>query len=179
MKGIKIMGLDSYIFKTTKKDELAKMREIKQTQIEGRSKAIPFGNMMLFLDDDANYMDKMDYEVYWRKAGYVTAWILQKVFKNDMDNITKAIGVISKDDFRKLRNDCRAVIEHCTKPDEKIVIDEEYCEKMFPYLNVAFSGCAGYDENFIDELKKASEDIARLFLTCNEPDTSFIFFADF
>ena len=62
MKGIKIMGLDSYIFKTTKKDELAKMREIKQTQIEGRSKAIPFGNMMLFLDDDANYMDKMDYE---------------------------------------------------------------------------------------------------------------------
>ena len=179
MKGIKIMGLDSYIFNTTKKDELAKMREIKQTQIEGRSKAITIGEMMIFFDGDANYMDKLDYEVFWRKSGYVTAWILTKVFNNNVESIEKAIGVVTKDDLRKLRNDCRAVIEHCTKNDGTIVINEEYCEKMFPPLKIAFSGCTGYDEYFIYELKKASEDIARLFLTCNEPDTSFISFADF
>ena len=43
---------------------------------------------------------------------------------------------------------------------------------------MAFSGGTEYDEFFIDELKKASEDIARIFLTSNNPDVSFIFFAD-
>ena len=172
------MGLDSYIFKTTKGNELAKMREIKWTQLEGRKNAIVIGEMMLFINDDANYMDKLNYEVFWRKAGHVTAWVLSKVFKNDLENLHKGIGVITKDELKKLRNDCRNVLERCIKPDGEIVIDKEYCESIFPCLKMAFSGGTEYDEFFIDELKKASEDIARIFLTSNNPDVSFIFFAD-
>ena len=93
------MGLDSYIFKTTKGNELAKMREIKWTQLEGRKNGIVVGDMMLFIDDDANYMDKLDYEIHWRKFSHVTAWILSNVFENKPGNIQKSIGIITKEQF--------------------------------------------------------------------------------
>lgn len=173
------MGLDSYIFKTTKGNELAKMREIKWTQLEGRKNGIVVGDMMLFIDDDANYMDKLDYEIHWRKFSHVTAWILSNVFENKPGNIQKSIGIITKEQLKELRNNCRKILESVTRFDGMVMFDAQLCKSVFPTLDEEFFCDIEFDERFIYEFEKVSEDIARLFLTCNEPDTSFIFFADF
>ena len=65
------------------------------------------------------------------------------------------------------------VLEYC-----KTTIDKEYCRKIFPYVDMAFSGDSDYNEGFIEELRKAKNDIDLLLFTSNNPNAVFIFYAD-
>lgn len=173
------MGLDSYIFKTTKKEQHEKMYEIFSTKVKGRTKGIPLGDMVLFVDDDANYMDELSPDIYWRKFNHVTAWISEKVLCNPKDKFQKSICVITKNDFSRLLDDCHKVLNHCITSDGTIVIDEKFCKEIFPSFQTLFGGSTDYDEFFIKELKTVITDLNNLLLTSNNNDASFIFCMDF
>ena len=68
---------------------------------------------------------------------------------------------------------------HFTIDQKNITINKKYCKKIFPCLDMAFSGDADYNMDFINELKDAKKDIDRLLLVSNEPNVAFIFYADF
>lgn len=177
------MGLDSYIFKTTKQGVMAKKKEILNARNKNRSQGIDCGGFTLFVNffgtDRCNYMDNLHPDVYWRKYNHITAWISEKVFGNTKGNIQKYIGVLTKNDLLALRDDCRKVIEHCVLPNGEINIDEAYCEEIFPNLDTAFSGNRLYDQYFIEEITNTMNDIDRLLLSPMHPSVRFIFYADF
>ena len=177
------MGLDSYIFKTTKQGVMAKKKEILNARNKDRSQGINCGSFMLLLSytgDDCNkHMNSLCPDVYWNKHNHITAWISEKIFGNPKDNIQKDIGVLTKKDLLALRDDCRKVIEHCVLPNGELNIDEAYCEEIFPNLDIAFSGNRSYDQYFIEEITDSMNDIDRLLLSSKHPSVRFIFYADF
>ena len=175
------MGLDSYIFKTTRQNAHKKIDEILAAKHKGMKKAFHFDGIDGFdflIGEDMNYMDELNPDVYWRKYNHITAWFSEKIFGNPKRVIKTRMGVVSKDILIKLRNDCKDVLEHCKTASGRITVDEKYCKKIFPYLDMAFSGDAGYNEEFIEEIKDAKNDIDLLLLTSNNPDAAFIFYAD-
>ena len=89
------------------------------------------------------------------------------------------IGDLTKEQLKELRNNCRKILESVTHFDGMVMFDAQLCKSVFPTLDEEFFCDIEFDERFIYEFEKASEDIARLFLTSNEPDTSFVFFVDF
>ena len=173
------MGLDSYIFKTTRQNAHKKIDEILAAKQKGMEKAYHINGFEFLIGEDIKYMDELNPDVYWRKYNHITAWFSEKIFGNPKRIIKTRMGVVSKDILIKLRNDCKDVLDHCKTTSDRITIDEKYCRKIFPYLDMAFSGDADYNEWFIEELKDAKNDIDRLLLASNEPDVAFIFYADF
>lgn len=172
------MGLDSYIFKTTQQEAPKTMEKILNTKLKGMENAIEFNGFFILINDDINYFNEMKPDIYWRKYNHITAWFSEKILENPKGIIKNNICVISKNTLIKLRQDCKKVLEHCITASGKIVIDKKYCNKIFPYLDMGFSGNADYTEDFIEELKDAKNDIDRLLLTSNNPDVAFIFYAD-
>jgi hypothetical protein len=178
------MGLDSYIFKTTKQGAMAKKKEIFNARNKDRSQGIDCGGFTLFVscfgdDGCSNYINNLHPDVYWRTHNHITAWISEKIFGNPKGNIQKYIGVLTKKDLLALRDDCRKVIEHCVLPNGELNIDEAYCEEIFPNLDMAFSGNRSYDQYFIEEITDSMNDIDRLLLSSKHPSVRFIFYADF
>lgn len=173
------MGLETYIFKSKKEDLWAKCQEIEHARQQAFSKAMhtPIG-VMLF-DGQMNYMEKLNPDIEWVKFNHITAWFAEKVFDNPKGEISANIGFLTKDNLVALRKDCKKVLERCVMPDGKLKIDEKYCKKKFPYLDMAFSGSTEYDEWFIEEIKIAMQDIDKLLLTAHNPDLLFILYADF
>lgn len=170
------MGLDSYIFKTTRQNADKKIDEILAVKQKGMEKAFHIDGIDGFdflIDEDMNYMDELNPDVYWRKYNHITAWFSEKVFGNPKGIIKTSIGVVPKSTLIKLRNACMDVLEYC-----KTTIDKEYCRKIFPYVDMAFSGDSDYNEGFIEELRKAKNDIDLLLFTSNNPNAVFIFYAD-
>lgn len=177
------MGLDSYIFKTTKQGAMAKKKEILNARNKDRSQGLTCGGFTLLVScfgtDKCNYIDDLHPDVYWRKHNHITAWVSEKVFGNPKGNIPKYIGVLTKNDLLALSEDCRKVIEHCVLPNGELNIDKAYCEEVFPNLDMAFSGSRLYDQYFIEEITHSMNDIDRLLLSSKHPNVRFIFYADF
>ena len=173
------MGLDSYIFKTTKKEAKEKMKRILNTKKKAMENAITKDGFTFLIGDAADYMDKQNPNIYWRKFNHITSWILHNIFKNPKGTILKDIGIIKKSDLIALRNECVKVLEHCKKSDGTIIMDENYCKSIFPYQARAFFGGIEYDEDFLEEIEIAKKDIDYLLFTSNKPDVTFIFYADY
>lgn len=177
------MGLDSYIFKTTKQDAFMKIKEIIDAKDKGMENSFHIdgiGDVCFLLGENINYMDELKPDIYWRKYNHITAWFSEKIFGNPKGIIKTKMGILQKDVLIKLRNDCQDVLDHCNASSKKnITINKKYCKKIFPCLDMAFSGDADYNMDFINELKDAKKDIDRLLLVSNEPNVAFIFYADF
>lgn len=175
------MGLDSYIFKTTKQNTFNKIKEIMDTKDKGMKNAFHIDgidDVCFLLGENKNYMDELKPDIYWRKHNHITAWFSEKIIGNPKGIINTRMVIFEKGVLIKLRNDCKDVLDHCKTTSGKISIDEKYCKKRFPYLDMAFSGNADYNEEFIEELKHAKNDIDSLLLTSNNSDAAFIFYAD-
>lgn len=181
MKGIKIMGLDSYIFNTTKNKEREKILEVYNSINKARSNGIAVGDALMFFSivGETGTAYKLPSQVYWRKFNHVTAWLLQNALNNDLENLKRTIGVVTANKFKRLLKDCNKVLKHCSKQKGVFEIDEEYCKQYFPSFNYAFTGSQDYDENFIEELKTTVKDVKELLRKYDNPNASFIFCADF
>ena len=177
------MSLDSYIFKTTKKGVMAKKKEIINARNKDLSQGVKCGNQTVFVyrlgDDRSNAIDHLKPDVHWRRYNHITAWISEKVFGNTGGKMDKYIGVLTKEDLLALKDDCWKVFQHCILPDGTLSIDETYCAEIFPTLNMAYSGSAAYDKDFIEEIFNALDGIERLLRLATRPDVCFVFFAYF
>ena len=76
------MGLDSYIFKTTKQQAMAKRKEILIARNKDRSNGISAGNgMTIFATTNySEYINRLKPDIYWRKYNQISAWLSEKVF---------------------------------------------------------------------------------------------------
>lgn len=175
------MGLDSYIFKTTKQQAMTKRKEILIARNKDRSIGLSAGNgMTIFATTNySEYINRLKPDIYWRKYNQISAWLSEKVFNNQKDNIDKYIGVITKKNLSELKDDCEKVIEHCIAPDGQICIDEEFCKNIFPCIKGSFMGSTSYDEWFIKDIKNAMDDIDRLLSSSKNPNVRFIFYMDY
>ena len=174
------MGLESYIFKTTKQGAIEKKKQILTARNNAKSKGVNCGGMVLFINDAArNYIQAAHPDIWWYKRNHITAWISEKVFGNTGGKMDKYIGVLTKEDLLALKDDCWKVFQHCILPDGTLSIDETYCAEIFPTLNMAYSGSAAYDKDFIEEIFNALDGIERLLRLATRPDVRFVFFAYF
>jgi len=136
------MGLDSYIFKTTKQGAMAKKKEILNAKDKDLQQGINFGDHTIFIyprgEGRNNHIECLNPDVYWIKYNHITAWVSEKVFGNTGGTMGKYIGVLTKQDLLALREDCRKVIEHCVLPNGELNIDEAYCKEIFPSLDIEY-----------------------------------------
>lgn len=175
------MGLDSYIFKTTKQQAMTKRKEILIAINKDRSAGVSAGNGFVIFPgfSYSENIHKLKPDIYWRKYNHISAWLSEKVFNNPKDNIKKQIGVITKNDLSELKDDCEKVIKHCITPDGQINLDEEYCKNIFPCIKGSFMGSASYDELFVKDIKNAMDDIDRLLSSSKNPNVRFILLMDY
>ena len=174
------MGLESYIFKTTKQVAIEKKKQILTARNNAKSKGVNCGGMVLFINDAArNYIQAAHPDIWWYKRNHITAWISERVFRNPKGDIQKYIGTLTRCDLLNLREDCRKVLEHCVLPNGKLNIDEVYCKQIFPQFNLPLSGNSLYDQYFIEEIRDSMNDIDVLLGSSNYPSARFIFYIDY
>ena len=174
------MGLDTYIFKTTTEQVMFKITELLDTRKEAEKQAFKSPNgYLFFIDDDMNYMDKLNPDIYWRKFNQITAWFSKNILDNTSGKMESRLGILTIDDLSNFRKDCYKILHHCTLPNGKLQINKSFCKKIFPQLNLPLSGNTNYDECFIEDIKTAIKDIDLLLLTSSHPNTLFIFYADY
>lgn len=176
------MGLDTYIFRTTKEERIEKMTEILNAREKDLEKGIPFGDtgLYMFIGDTQSYIHELKPDIYWRKYNHITAWFSEKVLKNPRGTIKNNLGILGINELICFRNDCKKVLDKCEMPDGKIKIDKNYCKKIFPCLTtIPFAGNSDYNQEFIEDVKTALSNIDTLLLMCSNADSEFILLADY
>lgn len=175
------MALETYIFKTNIEEAEKKAYEIVKTRNRALEQAYkdPTSGLVFLTEDKMDYMDELNPDISWLRFNHITGWVSEKLFENPKDNLDINLCIACIEDLKNLRNDCRKVIDHCTMPDGSIKVDKKYCRKIFPSLDLPFSGNQEYDNVFIEEIKKAKQDIDILLLSSWQPDTLFVIYADY
>ena len=173
------MGLETYIIKTEIDEVKSKIDEILRIRETIFSKALCVDGAYLLMNDEMDYMDKIHTDACWVKCNHITAWIAEKVFKSPKHKIDAHIGLLTTKDLIALRNDCQKIINHCVVGGNEIKVDKKFCKKVFPYLDMAFSGDPEYNETFVEEIKSVIPDLDRLIMSAFYKDQLYILYADF
>ena len=87
--------------------------------------------------------------------------------------------MLTTKDLIALRNDCQKIINHCVVGGNEIKVDKKFCKKVFPYLDMDFSGDPEYNETFVEEIKSVIPDLDRLIMSAFDKDQLYILYADF
>ena len=123
------MGLDMYLHRVNKADR-KKYKELKEQGYEDI---------------------KLDYEevAYWRKANQIREWIVNNTkYESDWDCVSIKIG---KKKLKKLRDDCKAVLEDHSKANE-----------LMPTSSGFFFGDTDYDEYYYNVLNNTVKMINKI-----------------
>ena len=168
------MGLDMYIFKTSKDTKArTKLFDDIQKAVKADEKASTrvgdfFVSMHWVGSNMENHVDKLNPAAYWRKANHIHEWFSVNVLGNQPGTNGRKFGRVSKEQLLELRGMCTAVLTRCTNESNKIEIDEDFCRMMFPPTeSVPYGGSTEYGEEFIEDMQTTIEQIEKLLHTTN------------